>query len=566
MTGCAHKTKSGAACRHLANSNLPVAAPLFFFLMWRHPDEGGNCLHLLICPLSNFKFPISNISSYLYINKILILLKKYFLEIVVFLCGAVVMIFEIVGSRVLGPYLGTSIFIWTSLIGIILGSLSLGYWLGGILADRRPSFGMLAWIILLAALSIGLTTLVKETFLAFLPRLINGLKWQSVAGSVLLFAPASIFLGMVSPYAVRLKIRELQTSGTTVGTLYAISTVGSIAGTFAAGFLLIPLLGTTNILTAITVLLALISISLFITGKKTGNSFVSATLILLTAYFWFAGNSVASSYIDKDTCYNRVWIYDAVDQSSGKMVKFMRINNESSSAMFPDSEEPVFPYMKYYRLAEHFTPGFYSALILGGAAYSYPKYFLKRYPQATIDVVEIDPELTQLAREYFRLKDNPRMKIYHEDGRTFLNRENHKYDVIFGDTFKSQYTLPWHLTTVEAARESYEMLNDGGCVLLNIISSLDGNASLFLRAELATYRQVYPYVYVFAVMDPEDRHIVQSTILIAVKSSQEPPWLNDDPELASYLTHEVSGQVVADIPVLTDELAPVDYYMDKAIK
>jgi spermidine synthase len=492
-------------------------------------------------------------------------LKRFFLEIVVFICGAVVMIFEIVGSRVLGPYLGTSIFIWTSLIGIILGSLSLGYWLGGILADRRPSFSILAWIILLAAFSIGLTTLVKETFLAFLPRLISGLKWQSVVGSVFLFAPASIFLGMVSPYAVRLKIKALQTSGATVGTLYAISTVGSIAGTFAAGFLLIPLMGTTHILMAITVLLALVSLALFIIAGKSGNSFASAVLILLTAYFYIAGNSVASSYLDEDTCYNRVWIYDAVDQDSGKPVKFMRINNESSSAMFPESEEPVFPYMRYYRLAEHFTPDFHSALILGGAAYSYPKYFLERYPQSMIDVVEIDPELTELARKYFRLKDDPRMKIIHEDGRTFLNREDKKYDVIYGDTFKSQYTLPWHLTTVEAAKETYRMLNDGGCALLNIISSLDGNASLFLRAELATYRKVFPYVYIFAVMDPEDRITVQSTILVAVKSATEPAWQDEDPQLAGYLAHEVSGKVLADLPVLTDELAPVDYYMNKAI-
>ena len=158
------------------------------------------------------------------------------------------------------------------------------------------------------------------------------------------------------------------------------------------------------------------------------------------------------------------------------------------------------------------------------------------------------------------------MKIFHEDGRTFLNRSDKKYDVIFGDTFKSLYTLPWHLTTEEAARKTYEMLNDGGCVILNIISSLDGNASAFLRAELATYRQVFPYVYVFAVMDPEDRHMVQSTILAAVKSSGEPAWLDEDPELAGYLTHEVSGQLAADLPVLTDEFAPVDYYMNKAMK
>jgi spermidine synthase len=493
-------------------------------------------------------------------------LKKYFLEIVVFICGAVVMIFEIVGSRVLGPYLGTSIFIWTSLIGIILGSLSIGYWSGGWLADRNPAFSALAWIILLGAVFIGITTLIKEPFLAHLPRLISGLKWQSVAASIILFAPASIFLGMVSPYAVRLKIKALQTSGATVGQLYAISTVGSIAGTFAAGFYLIPAIGTTNILVAITILLALVSVSLFIPDKKAGNSIPPVMLIFITGYFYFADHSVARSYIDEDTQYSRVWIYDAVDQTTGKPIKFMRINNESSSAMFLDSEEPVFPYARYYRLAEHFTPGFRSTLILGGAAFSYPKYFLQQYPDATIDVVEIDPELTMMAREHFRLKDDPRMKIYHEDARTFLNRSDYKYDVIYGDAYKSLFTIPWHLTTVEAAEKTYSMLNEGGCVLLNIISSLEGNSSLFLQAELATYRKVFPYVFVFAVMDPADRKMVQSTILVAVKTASSPELKNDDPELSEYLQHEVSGLIKTGLPVLTDEFAPVDYYTNKAIR
>jgi spermidine synthase len=493
-------------------------------------------------------------------------LKKYFLEIVVFICGAVVMIYEIAGSRVLGPYLGTSIFIWTSLIGIILGSLSLGYWLGGKLADRKPTYSALAWIVLLAAILIGLTTLIKEPFLLYLPRFISGLKWQSVAASIFLFAPASIFLGMVSPYAVRLKIKTLQTSGATVGRLYAISTVGSIAGTFAAGFYLIPAMGTTNILISITVLLALISITLFIPEKKTGKSIPAVVLILFTIYLFFENQSKARSYIDEDTQYCRVWIYDAVDQATGKDIRFMRINNESSSAMFLDNDELVFPYSKFYRLAEHFTPGFGSTLILGGAAFSYPKYFLGKYPDATIDVVEIDPELTQLAREHFRLKDDPRMKIFHEDARTFLNRGDYKYDVIYGDTYKSQYTLPWHLTTLEAARKTYEMLNEGGCALLNIISSLEGAGSLFLQAELATYREVFPYVYVFAVEDPTDLLSVQSIILLAIKSPVEPIWESEDEEIAGFLKQEASDKVAANLPILTDEYAPVDYYMNLAIK
>jgi len=476
------------------------------------------------------------------------------------------MIYEIAGSRVLGPYLGTSIFIWTSLIGIILGSLSLGYWLGGWLADRKPTYTMLAWIVLSAAVLVGLTTLLKDVFLHLLPRVIIGLKWQSVVAALFLFAPASIFLGMVSPYAVRLKIKALQTSGRTVGNLYAISTVGSIVGTFTAGFFLIPAMGTTNILVSLTVLLALISIALFTFNREKFKSLPALILIMIAGYFHLTKQEKSVFFIDKDTQYSRVWIYDATDAATGKPIRFMRINNESSSAMFLDSEDPIFDYMKYYRLAEHFTPRFQSTLILGGAAYSYPKYFLEQYDHATIDVVEIDPQLTELAQQYFRLKDDPRMKIFHEDGRTFLNRGNYDYDVIFGDTFQSLYTLPWHLTTREAAQKKYDMLNEGGSALINIISSLEGKASYFLRAELATYRDVFPWVYVFAVTDPLDKNLVQSTILVAVKSDHEPVFHSDDHELAEYLKHDVTDQLVTDLPVLTDEFAPVDFYTNKAIR
>jgi spermidine synthase len=493
-------------------------------------------------------------------------LKRFFLEIIVFLCGAVVMIYEIVGSRVLGPYLGTSIFIWTSLIGIILGSLSLGYFIGGRLADKRPSYSMLAWIILASALLIGLTSIVKEFLLLHLPKAVSGLKWQSVVASILLFAPASVFLGMVSPYAVRLKIKALQTSGTTVGNLYAISTVGSIAGTFAAGFYLIPALGTTNILQSITVLLALLAIILFIVEKRLSISTFPMLLLIIAGYNLYSFNTTAKPFLDIDTQYNRVWVYEATDHPSGRPIEFMRINNESSSAMYFDSDDLVFPYTRAYRLSEHFVRNPQSILILGGAGYSYPKFCLIRYPSAWVDVVEIDPELTRLAREYFRLPDDPRLRIFHEDARTFLNRGEGVYDVIIGDAYKSLYTIPWHLTTVEAATKAYDMLNDGGCLLQNIIGSVQGDASEFLRAELATYRSVFPQVYVIAVMNPEDLTGLQSLMMVAVKSEIISPVEESDPELAYYIKNDVTVLIDADLPILTDEYAPVDYYTNRAIK
>ena len=138
--------------------------------------------------------------------------------------------------------------------------------------------------------------------------------------------------------------------------------------------------------------------------------------------------------------------------------------------------------------------------------------------------------------------------------------------MIYGDTFKSLYTLPWHLTTREAAQKSFDLLNEGGCTVVNIISSLKGDASLFLQAELLTYQDVFPYVYIFAVMDPDDLTGIQSTIMVAVKSDREPVMENDDPEINGYLSREVSSLVEKNLPVLTDDYAPVDFYTNKAIR
>ena len=182
------------------------------------------------------------------------------LEIAVFLCGAVVMVIELTGSRVLAPYLGTSLVVWTSLIGIILASLSIGYWWGGRLADRRPEARLLGRIILLSAFATAFMALIKTFVLGFLQAQSGGLHTAAMSATLLLFAPPSILIGMVSPFAVRLKLEDTQTSGRTAGKLYAISTIGSISGTFLAGFVLIPGLGSTNILLLMAAVLALASL------------------------------------------------------------------------------------------------------------------------------------------------------------------------------------------------------------------------------------------------------------------------------------------------------------------
>jgi spermidine synthase len=204
--------------------------------------------------------------------------------------------------------------------------------------------------------------------------------------------------------------------------------------------------------------------------------------------------------------------------------------------------------------------------MIGGAGYSYPKDYLKKFPDARLDVIEIDPMLTELAKRYFNLKDDKRLVIYHEDGRTFLNRTKKKYDVIFGDAFTSYYALPYQLTTRETVQKMYEMLNDDGVILINIISSIEGEKGKFLRAEYATFKTVFPQVYLFPVNEFNDGSKVQNIMLIALKSKQKPAFRNNDPELNKYLQHLWKTEIKKDVPILTDDYAPVDAYTMKIIK
>ncbi len=496
---------------------------------------------------------------------------RSFVGITIFLTGAVTMAYEIAGSRVLGPYLGTSVFVWTSLIGIIMGSLSLGYWAGGRLSVSKAEYKWLAIILAAGALFVIITALANGYILERLPKYFPGLRLRTFVAALLLFAPASIFLGMILPYAVKIMISELQKSGSVVGNLYALSTAGSIAGTFAAGFYLIPQFGFLNVLFSLSVLLLLLAMVFIILAKTMKLMAIPVLLMFLSLYFWIQINNRALHYLDVDTAYNRVLIYNTTDKATGRPVKILKVNNETSSAMFTDTDSGlVFDVLKYYHLVEHFVPHFKKCLMIGGSGYAFPKDYLKKYPQAEIDVVEIDPGLTALAKEEFNLPDDPRLKVIHEDGRTFLNRNKAKYDAVFMDAYKSILTIPFQLTTREAVLDIYQSLNENGAVFANIISALDEGRDEFLQAETATYRSVFPHVMLFAVQypDPDEKQksYFQNIMLVGLKSSKQPELNNRDSVLNSYLHHQIKINIDSDIPILTDEFAPVEYLSSKNIE
>ncbi len=489
------------------------------------------------------------------------------LDVVVLICGAVVMIYEITGSRVLAPFIGTSTYIWTSLIGVILGALSLGYWIGGRMADRLPKKGVLASAVLVAAGLIAFTTLVKDPVLTAIAAFPTGLEIKAVIAAVILFAPASVALGFVTPYAVKLRMDSLGEAGRTVGRLYALSTIGSIIGTFAAGFLLLPFLGSNRTLYLITTTLLLVTILLipFRIDRK-------ITSVLVVLFFAIAANELTSyamyrsiGFEDIDTEYSRVRVFRSTDPTTQRPIEAMTFDPHSTqSAMFIDSDDLVFEYTKFYHLISVLKPDFDKSLMIGGAGYSFPKEYLATYPDTSLDVVEIDPALTSIARRRFRLDDSERLRIFHEDGRVFLNRADAQaYDVVMMDAFGSLFSVPYQLTTAEAVSQIHRTLADDGVVVFNLGSAIRGDASLFLQAELATYKTLFPDVHLFKVRPERPDDELQNLIVVACKRECLPAS-SSDPFITSLLGRRYATEFPLTVPILTDDLAPVERYMSIA--
>jgi spermidine synthase len=494
---------------------------------------------------------------------------KFLLETVVFVSGALVMIYEIIGSRLLAPHIGTSTYIWTSLIGVILGSLSVGYWLGGRVADRQPDLKILSAILFFAGGLTTLTLLLHEIILSILADVSLRLELKAIIAALVLFAPASVLFGFVTPYAVRLKMLNVEDSGKTVGRLYALSTVGSIVGTFAAGFVLLPFVGSVRSLYLI--IAALFSLSALVGAFRITTRKLYALVLFLSAIGFnelYAYSLYRSHDLhDFDTHYNRLRVFRATDEATQKpIIALVTDPLSTQSAIFPDGDELVLQYSKFYHLLRHFKPDFQNTLIIGGAGYTFPREYLRKYPGKKIDVVEIDPQMTEIARRFFRLKDDAGMRIFHEDGRVFLNRGGaDKYDVVLLDAFGSVYSVPFQLTTVEAVEKMRDRLTGDGAVILNLISAVEGEGSLFLQAEYKTFQAVFPNVYLFKVRADRDDKTPQNLILVASKSDKI-SFETEDEEIAGLLTHLYEKPLELSVPVLTDDLAPVEYYNSFAQK
>jgi spermidine synthase len=255
-----------------------------------------------------------------------------------------------------------------------------------------------------------------------------------------------------------------------------------------------------------------------------------------------------------------VTIYQSRDYKDGHPIRVMSLDNKLDSAMFLDSDELVFDYTKYYRLAYAYNQNLKKILVIGGAGYSVPKDFLKRGVQ--VDVVELDPELTKLAQKYFDpshqlQSNNYNLKIFHEDGRTFLNRiKGEQYDAIMVDAFRS-YSIPYQLTTIQSVNDMKSLLKPNGVVLANVISAVEGDKGQFLQSEYATFNQVFPVVDLYPVTSSEVGQAVQNLMLVG---SLSPAVTSTNQEIAKY-QQNIWTKKIEPGPVLTDDYAPVDQMM-----
>lgn len=486
---------------------------------------------------------------------------EFRLEFITFYTGFSVLVFEITGARLVAPFVGTSMYVWTSIIGVILLSLAVGYGVGGWWADVSASRKKISGLIFASSIAILCAFLVGDLFAYFLSGFQLDLRVNALLLSLGLFSPASVFLGMVPPHVVKLALTDVNLTGKTVGRLDALSTLGSISGTFLTGFFLLPRFGTYWIMIFLVVSLFLLSIVAAPTKQKRFKaSYVFILIVVAMMNNLTTWVRASEGFVDVDTRYSRVQIFPST--YNGNDVLSMQINSNNSSAMLVDDTDGlVFSYTQYYDLYKAWGIDPEMTMMLGGAAYSYPKYFLDDQPGATIDVIEIDSELTQLAREYFFLPRSPQLGIYHQDARVLLNEwdtsRKGEYDVVFGDAFRGRFEIPYVLTTVESMQSVHDVLDEDGIYMINVIGALLGEDGELSQAMITTLREVFPQVEVF--LTNPDPYRLQNLMIVASKEEVELE-LDEEDEFLSMVLDELrfEGEVPDFRFILTDEFAPIE--------
>ncbi|HUH16231.1 MAG TPA: fused MFS/spermidine synthase [Gaiellaceae bacterium] len=380
---------------------------------------------------------------------------------------------EIAASRMLAPYFGSSTIVWANLIGIVLAGLALGYWLGGKLADRRPERRLLGLIVVVAALWVAMTPFVARPFLDAAVGNLDDASAGAVIGSffavLLLFSPAVVLLGMVSPFAIRLAISDVATAGAVAGRFYALSTAGSLLGTFVPALVAIPLAGTQRTLLGTAALLAVSAA--FLLGRRA--LLLAAAIAALAALPPGAIKSEAGLLHEEDSLYQFIQVLEAPDGH-----RLLRLN-EGVAVHSVWREDTVLTggvWDAFLALPALLDRPLRSVAILGNAGGTTARALGRFYPDARVDGVELDPAVSRAGREWFGMEDNPRLRVHDADARPFLRRTRERYDLIVVDAYHQPY-VPFYLATREFFRLARERLEPGGILALNV-ASVPGDESL----------------------------------------------------------------------------------------
>ncbi|MDP8906169.1 MAG: fused MFS/spermidine synthase [Thermoproteota archaeon] len=512
------------------------------------------------------------------------------LLVLVFIAGIATMSLEFAASRLLTPVFGSSIYTWGSLIGVVLVGLSIGYHVGGRLADKNPDFEKFCSILFSSGLYIVFIPFISSSVIDFtstimldMPSDNDGNNLNSLVATFILLAIPTFLLGMISPYAIKLATKTLDRLGNISGNLYSVATIGSIAGTFVTVFVLIPVFEINHIMYGLGVLL----ISSSLVGLRIIPKILVFSIIIVLSYsLVFDDNQIISLDFHNVHFYPGKLIYEAetlyshldvIDNYNSINNRALFLNGYLHSEMSKDNpNDLVVDYTKFFPLGMVLNNDAKKVLFIGGGGFSGPKYFLQSYPNISVDVVEIDPAVVEVAKEYFSLDDtNPNLRIFTQDGREFLANHQEKYDLIILDAFSKSY-VPFHLMTIEFYNILYNKLNPNGVIISNHIGSPNSNqdTSNLYRANLKTMLDVFPIVYVF----PTDySKSVQNIILATIKSEnngqgsnspnrlekeelvqlQENSTLIIDVNYADYLL-DSSKVKTDDVPLLTDQYAPVE--------
>lgn len=472
------------------------------------------------------------------------LYERYRYELIAACAGGIVMVLELVGARMVAPYFGTSIYVWTAMIGVILGALALGYGYGGKWADQQASDKGLALLLIIAAAIIFVSIVVQAPVLNLLASVPVDIRLQTLVAAVVLFGPASFFLGVVSPYVVKLRLSSLETAGQSVGRLYAAGTLGSIIGTFLAGYFLIDWFGNR------TLGLGLVLLLLAVSFMSVARPWRWQRLALLAAVGIFMVVPVARpEYVtaDIDSPYSRYQVLTH-PQEDGLVRSLVTDRFGTQSAvLLGQPDVAVFDYIdRFQQIYRSLQPS--RALVIGGGTYTFPAMMAHQYPEATVTAVEIDPKLTDVAREYFELDIPDNLSIVHADGRVYLNRAEERYQAVYVDAFSSM-TPPFHLATKEATHRMKDALSEDGVVVANIIAPRQPTE--YLQAVVSTSRQAFRFVDAYAVDQAAPADEAQNLIVVMTNDTGSRRAVGDALSSPSLVIGK-EGRI------LTDDHAPIE--------